>query len=78
MDGVSKNDFLVEKIRVELDNGETAIYCLYGAEELRGRYCYGALFDLEGFVGKKPIRECSFMEYLKLYGQTILDGIDIV
>jgi hypothetical protein len=76
VDGIRKRDFGVEKVRVMLPNGFEAIYCLFGADELVGRQAFGVKYDLIGFVGMKPIRDCTFKEFIRLYGFTILDGID--
>jgi hypothetical protein len=74
--GVSKNDIKVEKIRVELSNGKEAIYCLYAVNDFAGHVAYGLKYDLLGFVGIKLIRQCSFSEFLDLYGTAVLEGID--
>jgi hypothetical protein len=76
-DGMKKSDALVEKHRVSLRNGKEGIICLYKFDSFMGKTAYGLHYDIIGYVGVKPIRSCSFFEFLKLYGLTIFDGRDI-
>jgi len=75
--GMHKNDILVEKIRIDLPNGKEGIICLHDVDSFIGRMGYGLKYDILGYVDVKPIRNCTFLEFLKLYGRTILDGRDI-
>jgi hypothetical protein len=76
-EGMKKSDLLVEKDRVVLPNGKEGIICLYDYDSIMGKTAFGLKYDIIGYVGVKPIRSCNFFEFLKLYGQTILDGRDI-
>lgn len=76
-EGVRRSDIKVEKTRLRLSNGITGIICLYDAAEFWGRDAYGLKYDIIGYHGLKPIRECNFFEFLKIYGLTILEGIDV-
>jgi hypothetical protein len=76
-DGMKKSDALVEKHRIPLRNGKEAIICLYKFDSFIGKTAYGLHYDIIGYVGVKPIRNCSFFEFLKFYGLTIFEGRDI-
>jgi hypothetical protein len=73
-DGMRKSDILVEKNRITLPNGIEGIICLYDVDSFMGKTAFGLKYDILGYVGVKPIRNCNFFEFLKLYGSTILDG----
>lgn len=77
INGIKKTDFLVEKMQMPLqsDNSIYGRYCLIGCDRFEGKTAFGAQFDLEGFVGRKPIRQCSFFEFVKIYGEDVFNGI---
>lgn len=59
----------VERIVLPLDNGYHAVYCMYEVDKFIQRYrAVGIKYDLIGYQGMKPIRSCTFKEFINLYG----------
>lgn len=71
--GVTESSFDTNRIYIDIpDMNKTGSYCLRDARIIYEKTMVDAVFDFEGFIENKPIRTCSFMEFLKIYGTFVL------
>jgi hypothetical protein len=71
-DGLFYKSMGVDRIRLPLDNGHQAVYCLYHVDEFIKKYmAVGVKYDLIACDDLKPIRSCTMKEFITLYGHIL-------
>lgn len=72
-EGVDRKDKEVFKLPIHIESvNKVGVFLFYDADKIYEKKSYGLKFDLERFENEKPIRQCTFKEYVEIYGELVI------